>query len=81
VISGDVEIGPVVVTHKNIVVESGAAASPSQFVPLDPSQTETPKLKTLVESLNALRVPPPDVIDIIKSLDRNGKLHAQLIIE
>lgn len=81
VISGDVEIGPVVVTHKNIVVEAGGGAVPSQFVPLDPSQTETPKLKALVESLNALRVPPADMIDIIKSLDRNGKLQARLIIE
>jgi flagellar P-ring protein precursor FlgI len=85
VISGDVEIGPVVVTHKNIVVETGGAPGTApggaQFVPLDPAQTGTPKLKALVESLGALRVPPADIIDIIKGLDRNGKLHAQLIIE
>ena len=93
VISGDVEIGPVVVTHKNVVVETGANANAGanaganavagvgQFVPLDPNQTDTPRLKALVESLNALRVPAADIIDIIKGLDRNGKLHAQLIIE
>jgi flagellar P-ring protein precursor FlgI len=80
VISGDVEIGPVVVTHKNIVVETGGAPS-AHFVPVDPSQAETPKLKALVEALNAVRVPPADVIDIIKGLDRNGKLHARLIVE
>ena len=80
VISGDVEIGPVVVTHKNIVVETGGAAS-AHFVPVDPSQAETPKLKALVEALDAVRVPPADKIDIIKGLDRNGKLHAQLIVE
>jgi flagellar basal body P-ring protein FlgI len=38
-------------------------------------------LKALVESLNAVHVPPEDIIDIIKCLDRNGKLHAQLVIQ
>jgi flagellar P-ring protein FlgI len=81
VISGDVEIGPVVVTHKNIVVETGGEARGSRFVPLDPNDPEAPKLKALVEALNALHVPPADMIDIIKGLDKNGKLHAELMIE
>jgi flagellar P-ring protein FlgI len=81
VISGDAEIGPVVVTHKNIVVEAGAATSTAaHFVPLD-SRNESPMLKSLVESLGALHVPTEDVIEIIKGLQRNGKLNAQLIIE
>jgi len=88
VISGDVEIGPVVVTHKNIVIEAGGAqaggmgaAPPSHFVPVDVDKTGSPRLKALVEALTAVRVPTVDIIDIIKGLDRNGKLHAQLIIE
>ncbi len=81
VIGGDVEIGPVVVTHKNIVVETGETAPLGQFVAVDPTQVETPKLKALVEALNAVHVPTEDIIDIIKGLDRNGKLHAKLIIE
>jgi flagellar P-ring protein precursor FlgI len=81
VISGDVEIGAVVVTHKNVVVETGAQAAAGRFVPLDPEKTETPKLKALVEALNAVNVPTEDIIDIIKGIDRNGKLHATLIIE
>jgi flagellar P-ring protein precursor FlgI len=81
VIGGDVEIGPVVVTHKNVVVETGETAPPGRFVPVDPAQTETPRLKALVEALNAVHVPTADIIDIIKGLDRNGKLHAKLIIE
>jgi len=80
VISGDVEIGPVVVTHKNVVVEAGAAAGGS-FVPIDLQQTQSVKLKALVEALNAVHVPSEDIIDIIKGLDRNGKLYAKLIIE
>jgi len=81
VISGDVEIGAVVVSHKNIVIETGGGAPAGQFKPLDVGETPTPRLKSLVESLNALHVPTDDIVDIIKGLERNGKLHGQLIIE
>ena len=81
VISGDVEIGAAVVSHKNIVVETGDAGNARPFVPVNPADPNAPKLKALVETLNALHVATPDVIDIIKGLDRNGRLHAQLIIE
>jgi flagellar P-ring protein precursor FlgI len=81
VIGGGVEIGAVVVTHKNVVIETGNVAAAGAFVPVDPGQQETAKLKALVEALNAVRVPTEDIIDIIKALDRNGKLHAELIIE
>jgi flagellar P-ring protein precursor FlgI len=85
VISGDVEIGAVAVTHKNIVIETTDTPA-KRFVGVDPSdptpQNPTnPKLKALVESLNALHVPTADIIDIIKGLDKNGKLYAQLVIE
>lgn len=81
VISGDVEIGAVTVTHKNVVIDAGQAPTGKNFVALDPGGRNTAKLKSLVEALNALHVPPEDVIDIIKGIERNGKLHAQLIIE
>jgi flagellar P-ring protein FlgI len=82
VISGDVEIGAAVVSHKNIVVETGNVTNARPFVPLNTAEpANSPKLKALVETLNALHVATPDVIDIIKGLDRNGRLHAQLIIE
>jgi flagellar P-ring protein precursor FlgI len=81
VISGDVEIGPVVVTHKNITIETGTAASGPKFIPLDPGDASKAKLKALVEALNGVHVPADDIVDIIKGLDRNGKLYAQLIIE
>lgn len=82
VISGDAEVGTVVVTHKNIVVETVLTnVNPPRFVSVTPGQPESPKLKALVEALNAVRVPAEDIIEIIKGIDRNGKLHAQLIIE
>jgi flagellar P-ring protein precursor FlgI len=82
VISGNVEIGAATVTHKNIVIDT-AAAPPAdrRFVAVDPSGKATAQLKALVEALNAVKVPADDIMDIIKGLDRNGKLHAQLIIE
>jgi flagellar P-ring protein precursor FlgI len=80
VIGGDVEIGSVVVTHKNMVIETGDTIA-NRFVPVDSEKGSTAKLKSLVESLNAIKAPTADVIDIIKGLERNGKLHANLIIE
>ncbi len=80
VIGGDVEIGAVAVTHKNVVIETTPGGG-ANFVPMDPGQTGGPKLKSLVEALNAVQVPTKDIIDIIKGLARNGKLHGQLIIE
>lgn len=81
VIGADVEIGAAVITHKNIVIETGNNAPGGRFFALDAGQTQTARLKALVEALNGLKVPPEDVIEIIKGLDRNGKLHGRLIIE
>jgi len=79
VISGDVEIGSVIITHKNLVVEADANAA--RFVELDTAQVNAAKLKSLMEALNALKVAPEDIIEIIKGIERQGKLHGRLIIE
>jgi flagellar P-ring protein precursor FlgI len=86
VIGGDVEIGAVVVTHKNMHVDIGSSGQSnplpaSRFAPLSTSASQAPKLKALVDTLNTLQVPTEDVIEIIKELDRDGKLHGRLIIE
>ena len=81
VISGDVEIGAVAVTHKNLVIEAGGQSAARPFVSVDPIDPSSPKLKALVEALNAVHAPTEDIIEIIKGLDRNGKLHAPLNIE
>ena len=80
VISGDVEIGPAVVTHRNIVVETGALPA-DQFIGIDPQQANPTQLRALIEALNAVKVPTQDMIEILKGLDRNGKLRGRLIIE
>ncbi len=78
VISGDVEIGDVIVTHKNVVVQ--AAAAPA-FAALDSDKSSQPKLQELVNQLNALKVPTDDMIEIIRGIEQNGKLHGRLIID
>jgi flagellar P-ring protein precursor FlgI len=78
VISGDVEIGDVIVSHKNVVVDATAAPT---FSAIDVDQSGAPKLQTLVDQLNSLKVPTADMVEIIKGIERNGKLYARLIIE
>jgi flagellar P-ring protein precursor FlgI len=81
VISGEVEIGPVVVTHKNLVIEAGATPVGERFVGLESGATQATSLKSLLEALNAVKLPTSDVIDIIKGLEKNGKLQGKLVIE
>lgn len=80
VIGADVEILPVVVTHKNLVVEAGVLPT-DPFIAVDSTGSQNPKLKTLVEALAAVKVPTDDVIEIIRGLDKNGKLLGRLVIE
>ncbi len=78
VIHGEVEIGDVVISHKNIVVEANEETP--RFSELRLRQEASPRLKSLVDALNALKVPNADAIQIIKDIDRSGKLHGRLII-
>ena len=95
IVTGEVEISPVVISQKNLTVSIGAndpnapPAPPADplpgvgFVPVvDRSGRQSPqKLQQLVEALNELKVPTSEVIEIIKELHRTGKLHAVLISE
>jgi len=78
VIHGEVQIGDVVVSHKNIVVE--ATEETPRFGELRLEPEPSPRLKSLVDALNALKVPNSDAIEIIKDIDRSGKLHGRLIV-
>ncbi|MDX1961654.1 MAG: flagellar basal body P-ring protein FlgI [Pirellulales bacterium] len=81
-ISGDVEIGAVAVTHKNMVIETpGVPSVANRIVGVETAAKPTAKLKSLVEALNALKVTADDQIAIIKIIERDGKLHGTLIIE
>lgn len=81
VIGEDVEIAPVLITHRDLRIEATAGQSP--LVPLDPSQPATgnAKLKSLADALNALDVPTADLIAIIKTLKRKGDLYGEVVFQ
>jgi len=78
VISGDVTIGEVVVSHKNVVIE---VTEQARFEAIGDEQAPNTRLDALVTALDSLKVPADDVIDIITGIERNGKLHGQLIMQ
>lgn len=96
VITGDVEISPVIISHKGLTITTMAAPAegialdpaapppapePMNFVPIDPSRQGGATLTDLLAAFNQLKVEAKDRIAIIKEIERSGKLHAQLIIE
>lgn len=83
VVTGEVEISPVVISHKNLTVQVGDQVfeedqPQGRFVPLlDRDASQSPqRLDDLVKALNQLRVPTSDIIQILRELHRSGKLHA-----
>ena len=83
IVTGEVEISPVVITHKSFSIEIGPdeVQGPGPFVGLVEGQgRQSPQqLKQLVDALNQLRVPSEDIIAIIRELHATGKLHAELV--
>ncbi|WP_146594196.1 flagellar basal body P-ring protein FlgI [Novipirellula galeiformis] len=80
VIGKDVEIAPVLVTHRNLRIEAGGAGGlVGVGDPSDPR--ETAKLKNLADALNALDVPTSDLIAIIKTLKAKGDLYGEVVFQ
>lgn len=81
IIGKDVEVAMVAVMHKNRLIQAGPEQV-SQFVVVDPTpESNSTKLSSLVDALNALKVPTEDVIDIVKMLKHKRALFGELIIE
>lgn len=76
-ISGDVRIGDVVVIQEDIVVKAGSVS----VTELGDSNMKNPSLERLVDQLSKLKVSERDMIEIIRSIDRLGKLHGKLVIQ
>ncbi len=91
VVTGDVEISPVVISHKGLTISTitpvpvPSPARPIQtdrdFIAIDPANSGGAKLQDLINTLDQLKVPIEDRINILKELHKTGKLHAKLIIE
>ncbi len=81
VFGGDVEVGPVAIAHRNIVVETATAMGAGPFVAVDSADPQNPQLKDLVSALNGINLPPADIIEVIKLVDANGALDGELIFK
>lgn len=91
IVTGEVEMLPVLVTHRNLVILPPGAI-PAAGVAINdftmttekvPPYTDPPiiRLNDLMVALNRAQVAAVDKIAIIKELARSGKLHAQIIYE
>ncbi len=91
VVTGDVEISPVVISHADMTITTVIPAPPPdpnnprveqrRWVALDPQRQGGAKLMDLLQALEQLKVPAKDQIQIIEELQKTGKLHARLIVE
>jgi flagellar P-ring protein precursor FlgI len=91
IITGDVEISPVVISHKGLTISTikpepiptpaRPVVTQKTTVALDTTKAGGAKLQELVDALEQLQVPAEDRITIVKELYKTGMLHAKLIIE
>ncbi|HVZ94265.1 MAG TPA: flagellar basal body P-ring protein FlgI [Phycisphaerales bacterium] len=93
VVTGDVQISPVVIAHKDMVITT--LNPPRPPTPESPILEEsrwtslttlggdrnTTQLRDLLEALKRLDIPVPDQIEILTKIHRIGRLHAELITE
>jgi flagellar P-ring protein precursor FlgI len=91
IVTGDVEISPVVISHRGLTISTIAPApvptprtpvvTDRDMISLDTTNQGGAKLQDLVNALEQLKVPAEDRIIIVKELYKTGKLHAKLIPE
>jgi flagellar P-ring protein precursor FlgI len=91
VITGDVQVSPAVITHKDLTITT--TIQPDGPLPGDEVRSEfaavyagdgevdTSRLQDLIAAFDQLDIPPIEQIDILKMLRDTGKLHAKLIID
>jgi flagellar P-ring protein precursor FlgI len=104
VVSGDVQISPVIISHKGLTIttltgqgqdgQQGQGQQPNagganqqnqqqeqRFIKLDPKDRGGTDLANLLDAFNRLKVDAQDRIEILKLMEKSGKLHGQLVME
>jgi flagellar P-ring protein precursor FlgI len=91
IMTGDVEISPVVITHKGLSISTIApppvatvqnpVVTTHDVVTLGTGAGEGGNLQDLISAMEMLKVPAEDRVQIIEELYKTGKLHAKLIME
>ncbi len=93
IVTGNVEISPVAVAHKDLVVTTTQPLPGQPLTPAAPKNTrwtstattsrasERARIQDLLQAFRQLDVPVQDQINILTQMHRSGRLHAQLVIE
>jgi flagellar P-ring protein precursor FlgI len=90
IITGDVQVSPVVITHKDLSITTivpplpgdiGEQTSDFAAVYAGDEQVDTSRLQDLITAFDQLDIPSVEQINILKMLRDSGKLHAKLIID
>jgi flagellar P-ring protein FlgI len=91
IMTGDVEISPVVISHNGLSISTimpAPMATPRnpivtdhEAIPISTNAEAAGNLQDLVSAMEQLKVPALDRIQIIEELYKTGKLHAELIEE
>jgi flagellar P-ring protein FlgI len=93
VVTGDVEISPVAITHRDLTITTVIPSpEPTHLDPLVETRRwaalsttarpqERAKLQDLLDAFNQLKVPVTEQIAILSMLEKTGKLHARLVID
>jgi flagellar P-ring protein precursor FlgI len=90
VITGDVQVSPAVITHKDLTITTTVPAPPgvpasrtSEFAAIyaAESDADTSRLDDLIAAFDQLDIPPTEQINILSMLHDAGHLHATLIID
>jgi len=83
VATGNVEITPVIIAHKNLKITLRSLPLPGQItnVGVVPEPTPGSQLGQFVEALRRMNVTPQDLIEIFKKLDAAGVLNAKLVVK
>ncbi|MEC9373763.1 MAG: flagellar basal body P-ring protein FlgI, partial [Planctomycetota bacterium] len=93
VVTGEVEISPVLITHNDLVITTvtparqGTAIDPlvdrSRWSPLTTSdrESDSTRLEDLLSAFKTLDVPIGDQIAILVELKKTGRLHAELVFD
>lgn len=89
--TGDVEISPVVISHKGLTITTVTpppvptprmpVATERTAIGLDTTRQGGARLQDLVDAMDMIKVPAEDRISIIRELYKTGKLHAKLVEE
>lgn len=93
IVTGNVEVSPVVIVHKDLVVTTSTpapvptAANPqvrtsrATTIATTGRQSERTRIQDLLQAFKQLDVPVDDQINILSQIHRTGRLHGALVVE